>query len=116
MVNVELSPCAGDGQAVVVLRGELDVTEAAGVAASLSVVAASGGDVIVDLGGLEYIDSSGLAALVLARQEARRAGSDLLLVAPQQQVLRMLTLTGLIDCFVVRACAIPAQGHSLRGH
>ena len=110
MVNLELSTRAGDGQAVVVLRGELDVTEAASVAASLSVVATSGRDVIVDLGGLEYIDSSGLAALVLARQEARRAGCDLLLAAPQHQVLRMLAITRLIDVFAVHAGVDEAFG------
>ena len=110
MVNLELSTRAGDGQAVVVLRGELDVTEAASVAASLSVVATSGRDVIVDLAGLEYIDSSGLAALVLARQQARRAGYDLLLAAPQQQVLRMLAITRLIDVFAVHAGVDEAFG------
>jgi anti-sigma B factor antagonist len=103
MVSVELSTPEGDGHAVVVLRGELDVTEAANVAVSLAVVAASGRDVIVDLEGLEYIDSSGLAALVRARQSARHAGFDLLLAAPQPQVLRMLALTRLIDVFAVHA-------------
>ncbi len=58
-------------------------------------VAASGRDVIVDLEGLEFVDSSGLAALVLARQHARRAGFELLLAAPQAQVLRMLAITRL---------------------
>ena len=114
MVNLELSTRAGDGQAVVVLRGELDVTEAASVASSLSVVATSGRDVIVDLTGLEYIDSSGLAALVLARQQARRAGYDLLLAAPQQQVLRMLAITRLIDVFAVHADVDEAFGSAGR--
>jgi anti-sigma B factor antagonist len=103
MVSVELSTRAGDSQVVVVLRGELDVAEAAKVAASLAVVAASGRTVIVDLEALEFIDSSGLAALVHARQHARRAGCDLLLAAPQQQVLRMLAITRLIDVFAVHA-------------
>jgi anti-sigma B factor antagonist len=116
MVNVELSTRRGDGQAVVVLSGELDVTEAASVAASLSEVATSGRDVIVDLGGLEYIDSSGLAALVLARQQARRSGCDLLLAAPRQQVLRMLAITRLIDVFAVHACVDEASGSAGRGH
>jgi anti-sigma B factor antagonist len=110
MVSVELSTPEGDGHAVVVLRGELDVTEAANVAASLAVAAASGRDVIVDLEGLEFIDSSGLAALVLARQHARRAGFDLLLAAPQPQVARMLTLTRLIDVFAVHARVDEAAG------
>ena len=110
MVSVELSTRAGDGQAVVVLRGELDVVEAAKVAASLAVVAASGRTVIVDLEGLQFIDSSGLAALVRARRHARRAGSDLLLAAPQQQVLRMLAITRLTDVFTVHARVDAAAG------
>jgi len=110
MVSVELSTREDDGRIVVVLRGELDVTEAAQVAASLAVVAASGRHVIVDLEGLEYIDSSGLAALVLGRQHARRAGFDLMLAAPQQQVLRMLAITRLLDVFAVHACVNDAAG------
>ena len=110
MVSVELSTGEGDGVVVVVLRGELDVAEAANVAASLAVVAASGRTVIVDLEGLEFIDSSGLAALVRARQHARRAGCDLLLAAPQQQVLRMLAVTRLIDVFAVHAGVDEAAG------
>ena len=110
MVSVELSTPADDRQVVAVLRGELDVTEAASVAASLAVVAETGRDVIVDLAGLEYIDSSGLAALVLARQQARRAGCDLMLVAPQRQVLRMLADTRLLDVFAVHARIDEAVG------
>ncbi len=114
MVSTELSTRAGDGQVVVVLRGELDVAEAAKVAAALAVVAASGRTVIVDLEGLEFIDSSGLAALVHARQHARRAGCDLLLAAPQQQVLRMLAITRLIDVFSVHARVGEAAGSAGR--
>jgi anti-sigma B factor antagonist len=110
MVSIELSTREGDRHIVVVLRGELDVTEAANVAASLAVVAASGRDVIVDLEGLEYIDSSGLAALARGRQHARRAGCDLLLAAPQQRVLRILAITRLIDVFDVHAGVDVAAG------
>src|SRR5580704_16435298 len=110
MVSMELSAREGDGHVVVVLRGELDVTEAANVAAALAVVAAGGRDVIVDLEGLEYIDSSGLAALARARQDARRAGCDLLLAAPQQRVLRILAITRLIDVFDVHAAVDVAAG------
>jgi anti-sigma B factor antagonist len=110
MVSVELSTREGDGVVVVALRGELDVAEAAKVAASLAVVAAGGRDVIIDLEGLEFIDSSGLAALVRARHHARRIGFDLLLAAPQQQVPRMLAITRLLDVFAVHACFEEAAG------
>jgi len=67
------------------------------------VVAARERDIIVDLTGLEFIDSSGLAALARVREQARHAGGDLLLAAPQQQVLRLLTLTRLTDVFSIHA-------------
>lgn len=51
MVSAELSTPEADSQVVVMLRGDLDVTEAAGAAASLAIVAASARTVIVDLGG-----------------------------------------------------------------
>jgi anti-sigma B factor antagonist len=105
------------GHVVVALHGQLDVVEAASLAASLLAVAARGPEIIADLAGLEFIDSSGAAALVLARKEARRAGGDLLLAAPQAQVLRFLTLTGLANVFLVLGSvdeAAASSGRSLR--
>ena len=110
MAIVELSTRECDGQVIVSLRGELDVAFAASVAASLAEIAARACQVIVDLEGLEFIDSSGLAALACARRHARQAGGDLLLAAPQQQVLRLLTLTRLADVFSVHACVDDAAG------
>jgi anti-sigma B factor antagonist len=110
MVSMELSTRECDGQVVVKLRGELDVAYAARIAASLTAVAAQGRQIIVDLEGLEFIDSSGLAALVHVRRQARHAGFDVLLAAPQQQVLRMLAITRLIDVFPVHACVADAAG------
>jgi anti-anti-sigma factor len=100
------------GEVVAVLRGELDVAYAASVAARLVVIASRDCEVIVDLSGLEFMDSSGLAALVWARQYARHAGRDLLLAAPQQQVLRLLTVTRLIDAFLVYARVDDAAGRA----
>ena len=74
MVSVDLSARDGDGHVVLVLRGELDVADAAGVAAALAVVVAREPEIIVDLAGLEFIDSSGAAALARGRKLARHAG------------------------------------------
>ena len=112
MCTVDLTTREGDGQAVAVLRGELDVAYAASVAASLAAIAASQREIIVDLTGLEFIDSSGVAALVRARTRARHAGGDLLLAAPQRQVLRVLAITHVIDAFAVYACVDDAAGRA----
>ena len=73
MSSVDLSTSEHDGFAVAALRGELDVTGAAAVAAGLCAVASGTRVVIADLEGLEFIDSSGLAALVHVRRHARQA-------------------------------------------
>jgi anti-anti-sigma regulatory factor len=51
------------------------VADAAGVAAALAVVAREP-EIIVDLGGLEFIDYSGVAALARGRKLARHAGDS----------------------------------------
>ena len=114
MISVDLSTREWDGQVIVALRGVLDVADAVSVAAALTAVAARQRDIIIDLAGLEFIDSSGVAALVRGRKQARYAGGELLLAAPQQQVLRVLTLTRLIDVFPVHASVAEAAGSAGR--
>jgi anti-sigma B factor antagonist len=100
MCSVDLNTRECDGRVVVALRGELDVADAANVVAAFAAVAAREREIIVDLAGLEFIDSSGVAALVRVRKQARHAGGDLLLAARQ---LRLLALSRLIDVFSVHA-------------
>ena len=110
MLSMDLSTRDSDGQAVVGLRGELEVADAASVAVALAAVAARAPEIIVDLAGLEFIDYSGVAALVLARVQARRAGGDLLLAAPRDGVLRVLAVIRLAEVFSVHASVDEAAG------
>ena len=110
MISVDLSTRECDGHVIVALRGELDIADAVSVAAALAAVAAREPEIIVDLAGLEFIDSSGVAALARGRKQARHAGGDLRLAAAQQQVLRVLTLTRLIEAFPVHASVDEAVG------
>jgi len=114
MFSADLSTRDGDPHVVVALRGELDVADAAGVVAAFVTIAARQPQIIVDLAGLEFIDSSGVAALARGRKLARHAGGDLLLAAPRREVLRVLTLTRLIDVFPVHASVDEAAGHARR--
>jgi anti-anti-sigma factor len=114
MFSVELSTREFDSHVVVALGGELDLVDAADVAAALVTVAARAPEIIVDLAGLEFIDSSGVAALARGRKLARHAGGDLLLAAPRQQVLRVLAITRLIDDFSVHASVEEAVGSAGR--
>lgn len=114
MISVDLSTRECDGHVIVALRGELDIADAVSVAAELAAVAVREPEIIVDLAGLEFIDSSGVAALARGRKQARHAGGDLRLAAAQQQVLRVLTLTRLIEAFPVHASVDEAVGSADR--
>ena len=110
MFSTDLSTRSGDGHAVVALRGELDLADAVAVAAALTAVAAREPRIIVDLAGLEFIDSSGVAALARGRRQAWQAGGDLVLAAPQREVMLVLAITRLIDAFCVYATVEEAAG------
>ena len=108
MFSMDLGSGECGGHVVVALRGELDLVEAATVAAALEAVAAREPRIIVDLAGLEFIDASGIAALARGRRHARNAGGDLLLAAPQRLVRRVLAIISKADGFDIHASVAEA--------
>jgi anti-sigma B factor antagonist len=114
MFSVDLSSRECGGHVVVALCGELDLVDAADVAAALGTVAAREPKIIVDLAGLEFIDSSGVAALARGRGHARHAGGDLLLAAPRERVVRVLAITRLADGLAVHASVEEAAASARR--
>ena len=80
---------------LVALHGELDLATAAGLAEWLDDLA--GSDVVIDLAGLTFMDSSGIGAIARARRRLAASGTSLVVVRPQPQVLRLLELTGVTD-------------------
>ena len=103
MFNLQVSTRASDGYVVVALRGEIDLANAAEVAAELTAAVSREPVIIVDLAGLQFIDASGISALVRARNNARKAGGDLYLCAPQAQALKVLGVIRPVGTFAVLA-------------
>ncbi|WP_043478046.1 STAS domain-containing protein [Kitasatospora sp. MBT66] len=56
---------------------------------------------LVDLGGVTFMDSTGLNALLLARIEAARAGTTVHLARPSHIVARLLEITGTDQVFPI---------------
>lgn len=57
------------------------------------------GDIVLDLGQVGFIDSSGLGALVRLVSKARSKGGDLKLCSLQQQARKALEMTNLLSVF-----------------
>lgn len=87
---------AADASGTVVVRitGELDMSSAPAIRTAIEPVLASGpARIVLDLGGLEFVDSSGLAVLLQAAEHA----NDIVLRNPTGIVLRVVEATGLSD-------------------
>lgn len=96
--DFELETVRGDAQAVVTVRGELDLASAGQLEAALAELAGVP-DVVVDLRELEFMDSRGLQVLLQARTRAQAAGTDLALTEGRPVVERLLEVTGLGTSF-----------------
>ena len=112
-VGVGLVRCAGI--TVISVRGELDARTVGDMADPLLESVHSGDEVIVDLSGCDYVDSSVVAALVVAHQTMQRDGAALRLVARlESQPVRVLRITGLYShlpvYFTLGAAVNDAQG------
>lgn len=59
--------------------------------------------VVVNMAGVEFLDSSGLRELIEARDKLRRDRGTLTIESPSRPVRRLLSLTGLAEQFGVDA-------------
>ena len=89
------------GVAVASLSGDVDLESSPRARELLLGLVLGGRSVLVDLSGVGYIDSSGVASLIEAFQLARRSGTGFALVAPTPSALRVLQLARLDRVFTI---------------
>lgn len=84
-----------------VLVGEIDAHSAPTLADHLDPLPGDGGDVTIDVEGIEFIDSSGLRLIVEAHQRAEGAERRLVVHRPSPAVTRLFEISGLTDHLTV---------------
>jgi anti-anti-sigma factor len=93
--HLHIGASAVNGVVVITLAGELDLGSADAFGDAIDRAISSGAElVIVDLRGLEFMDSTGIGVLVRAHQAAQ-SRYRFAIVKGSPQVDRILTLTGL---------------------
>lgn len=84
------------------LTGELDLLSSPELARALDEVAASDVElVIVDLRGLEFMDSTGLHVVVQGQQRMHELGRRYALIRGGEMVQRVFDLTGVSDALTI---------------
>ncbi|MFI6927194.1 STAS domain-containing protein [Nonomuraea spiralis] len=121
-----------DGCLVMGLSGELDFTQKPEFRRwALEVVAGEGGTenghenghgggtaarmVVLDLGGIEFFDSSGLAVVIALWKQAREAGNDLAVAGPPPVCASMMRRTGMADHIAMSDTVDAALAGAARG-
>lgn len=86
------------------LQGEIDVYTAPRLKERLVEVIEGGcANVVIDLDGVTFIDSSGLGVLVSALRRARERDGAVRIVCSRENILKILRITGLDKVFPVFA-------------
>jgi anti-sigma B factor antagonist len=87
---------------ILTLKGRLTLGESNLVREKVTQLAAAGHfKIVVDLGGVDYIDSTGLGILVICFTSLKKQGGALKLVNPNKRNVELLLLTKLHTVFEV---------------
>src|SRR5579871_2858390 len=101
-MSLDINESLREGVDILSLKGRLTVGEASAVREKCTAVAAAGHvNVILNLEHVEYIDSTGLGALVICFTSLKKAGGALKLVNPNKRNIELLLLTKLHTIFEV---------------
>ena len=107
-MDLLLSVRPGRGCTVLEVHGELDMATSPQLREGLQrLVDAGDRQVVVDLAGVSFMDSSGLGALVVMFKALRAVGGRLCLAAVQPAVRRVLTITS-VDRVIDVYDSVPA--------
>ena len=89
------------GTTIVALKGEIDLDNSPAARKLLLENIGGASQVLVDLSGVTYIDSSGVASLVEALQTSKKTGTGFALAAASEPTRRVLELARLDKVFTI---------------
>lgn len=102
MIDLGLDLVERDGWAVLAVSGEVDVATAPRLRERLIELVNSGRHrIVVDLSGVEFLDSTGLGVLVGALKRVRTHDGELALVCAEPRILKVFEITGLTKVFTM---------------
>jgi anti-sigma B factor antagonist len=91
-----------DGWAVLCVHGEVDVYTAPRFRERLIELVSQGQrQIVVDLEGVDFLDSTGLGVLVGGLKRVRSHDGELVLVCTKSRILKVFEITGLTKVFSI---------------
>lgn len=105
-VDLTLATREVDGRTIVQVGGEIDVYTAPRLRDAIAELVSQGVyAIVVDMEGVEFLDSTGLGVLVGGLKKVRAHDGSLELVCTQERLLKIFRITGLAKVFVIHDSA-----------
>ena len=99
-MDFDVSVTAVGSDAIVRIRGDLDCYSAPQLRSALVAAMADGArNVTLDIGGTQFVDSTGLSVLVGGLRRLRNHGGNLVVASPTDATRRLFEITGLSSVF-----------------
>ena len=103
MSMLRASVTAGESGPLIVLSGEVDLTNAAELSELVTGQLANGTrHLTVDMDGLDFADTAGIRVFLFAARTLRQGGGDLMLLRPQRTLARVLEILGAEEVLAIR--------------
>jgi len=91
-----------NGVPVITLEGEIDLSTSTRFKEVVYEVIESGRkDIVIDLNGLEFMDSTGLGVVVAALKKTSMEGGSIKLICSKRNIRKVFTVTGLDKVFPI---------------
>jgi anti-sigma B factor antagonist len=101
-MDLDLETSTQGDATVVSLRGEIDVYTAPRLRQTLIDLISEGAtDIVVDMSGVDFLDSTGLGVLVGGLKRVKAKEGSLKLVVTQEKILKIFDITGLTKVFPI---------------
>ena len=88
-----------EAYSVIAVRGEVDLHTAPKVQSAIERAAGANGTIVLDMGGVAFMDSTALSALMRAKDTLQEQEISLRLASPSRAVERIFSVTGFQDYF-----------------
>jgi anti-anti-sigma factor len=98
-----------DGQSILAVAGEIDLDSAPSLEAAIEDELQRTGSVLLDFGGVRFMDSSGLNVLVAAAAGPNGSRDSVVIRNAPAGVRRLLTLTGLNEVLSLEGDSVDAN-------
>jgi anti-sigma B factor antagonist len=101
-MDLDLETSTQGAATVISLRGEIDVYTAPRLRQTLiDLISEGASDIVVDMSGVDFLDSTGLGVLVGGLKRVKAKEGSLKLVVTQEKILKIFDITGLTKVFPI---------------